>query len=280
MEFLELPELPELPEFEIHWFELVESTNKVLWSLLQQGAGAGTVVIALQQQAGRGQWGRQWSSAPGGLYLSLALTPNLAIEQGRLLTLCSAVGIASILRQQGILVQIKWLNDLVVQGRKLGGILTETRVYQERIHQAVIGVGINWRNPTPEVGINLQSILNQLTRDQLHSPSGVGNLEKFGSLETVATIVLQGLRLGYELGQQQGTRALIKAYEALLLNRGQVILIKNQPGTIIGITASGQLRVQLHSSDLHPLEQTEIVLDPGEISLGYARLNEGQSIYE
>lgn len=266
MEFSELPELPELPEFEIHWFESVASTNTVLWDLLRQGARAGTVVIASQQQAGRGQWGRQWSSAAGGVYLSLALTPNLAIEQGKLLTLCSAVGIASKLRQQGIPVQIKWLNDLVVQGRKLGGILTETRVYQERIHQAVIGVGINWRNPVPEVGINLQTILNGINSagSHSHNPSELEDLGNFNSLESVAMIVLQGLRLGYDLWRQQGTEALVTAYEALLLNHGQMISIENQPGTIVGITASGQLRVRLHAP-----EEPEICLNPGEISLGY-----------
>jgi BirA family transcriptional regulator, biotin operon repressor / biotin---[acetyl-CoA-carboxylase] ligase len=146
---LDLVQEQPLPEFQIHVFEVLESSNTKLWELVDQGAGEATVAIALQQQVGRGQWGRQWQSPPGGLYLSLALTPDLAVENRGQMTLWSAWGIAQALRARGIPVMIKWFNDLVVERRKLGGILTETRVHQGRITQAMVGVGINWVNPVP-----------------------------------------------------------------------------------------------------------------------------------
>lgn len=248
-------ETADFPEFKIHRFETVASTNTVVWDLLQQGAGAGTVAIALAQQAGRGQRGHEWQSARGGLYLSLGLSPNLPVAQAGGLTLSSAWGIAAALRGSGVPVGIKWLNDLVFAGRKLGGILTETRVFRDCIHQSVIGVGINWQNPVPEMGVNLQTIQ-------------ADSLEKSGksidSLETLAAIVLSGLKLGYCYWQQQGTASLVAAYETWLVNRGDQVAIDGDTGTIIGITPTGQLRIHLQQP-----EQTEICVEPGAICLGY-----------
>jgi biotin-(acetyl-CoA carboxylase) ligase len=144
-----------------HIFETLPSTNQMLWKLIDRGATPGTVVIATQQTAGRGQWGRQWQSSAGGLYLSLALAPNLPATHSAQLTICSAWGIATELRSYDIPVLIKWPNDLILQKRKLGGILTETRVHKGRITKAVVGVGINWANSVPETGINLRSFFDK-----------------------------------------------------------------------------------------------------------------------
>lgn len=247
------PKLTVFPEFKVQVFETVCSTNTVVWDWLQQGAGAGVVAIALTQQSGRGQWGHQWSSPKGGLYLSLALTPNLPVDQGGMLTLSSTWGIATALRCYGIPVGIKWLNDLVFRGRKLGGILTETRVAREYIHQAVIGVGINWNNPVPDIGINIKTIL----ADQQEKP--------IASLEMLAAIVLRGIRMGHCYWQQHGTENLVTAYEKLLVNLGEEVTIDGQPGKIVGITPTGKLRVRFFS-----LDQTEICLGPGAVSLGYS----------
>jgi BirA family transcriptional regulator, biotin operon repressor / biotin---[acetyl-CoA-carboxylase] ligase len=246
------------PEFKVQVLESVASTNTIVWERLQGGAATGTVVIALQQQAGRGQRGHQWLSQPGGLYLSLGLTANLPITQAGQLTLGSAWGIAAALRGYGVPVAIKWLNDLVVDGYKLGGILTETRIAGEQISQAVIGVGLNWSNPVPAMAINVQQVLSKkvATKPATSQP--------IDSLEVLAAIVLQGLKLGYLHWQQRGSNRLVAAYERLCVNCGHAVTIDGQIGTIVGVTATGQLRVQLHSSG------NEIYLEPGSISLGYA----------
>lgn len=254
-----LPEC-EFPEFKVHLFETVSSTNTVTWELLQKKSGTGTVTIALMQQAGRGQWGRQWSSAKGGLYLSLGLILDLPVSQAGVLTLSSAWGIAAVLQGYGIPVGIKWLNDLVFARCKLGGVLTETRIAAGRIQQVVIGVGMNWNNPVPEMGVNLQTI----QKDWLKRP--------IDSLEKLAAIVLQGLRLGYCYWQQQGIQNLVAAYETLLVSIGDEVTIdadsgesKRTSGKIVGITSTGQLRVQIPSPD--PIE---FCLEPGAIHLGYS----------
>ncbi|MCJ8278630.1 MAG: biotin--[acetyl-CoA-carboxylase] ligase, partial [Rivularia sp. ALOHA_DT_140] len=130
--------------FRLHIFESVASTNKTLWELAAKEPLSKCVVIAAEQTNGRGQWGRQWVSGKGGLYLSFGFTPKLDINSGYQLTLATAWGIAEHLRKYGVDVEIKWPNDLVLNGRKLGGILTETKVSASKITQAVIGVSINW----------------------------------------------------------------------------------------------------------------------------------------
>lgn len=227
----------------------------MLWQLLQQGSGPGTVVIATQQTSGRGQWGRQWSSPVGGLYLSMALAPNLSAKDSFHLTLCSAWGIAMALRDRHIPVGLKWPNDLILENRKLGGILTETKVRQERITQAVVGVGINWANPIPPTGINLQSF--QADRSSFIT-----------SLEMLAAVTILGIASGYEQCCQAGIETLLSSYHELLVNMGQVISINGRSGIVVGVTVTGELRLRL---DQEPGENTsEICLQPGTISLGYS----------
>ena len=243
--------------FSIHAFETLPSTNQMLWNLIDQGAEPGTVVIATQQTAGRGQWGRQWSSPSGGLYLSVAIAPNLPAQHSYQLTLCSAWGIATELRARGIPVGLKWPNDLMLCGRKLGGILTETKVQQGRITKAVVGVGINWANPVPETGINLQSF-------QANQSAPIA------SLEMLAAVTLLGIASGNQRCSQAGIDALLPSYEKLLTSMGRLVSVNGHSGIIVGVTPTGELRVRLCTGeDANSVAATEIYLKPGTISLGY-----------
>ncbi|PZD72278.1 Bifunctional ligase/repressor BirA [Acaryochloris thomasi RCC1774] len=198
----------------LHWFETLPSTSTQLWELVRQGAAPGTAVIAAQQQAGRGQWGRSWSSPPGGLYLSVALlnrqsnaVPRTAVpdaiaplsaDQTPQLTVCSAWGVASALRNLDIPVTLKWPNDLLLHGKKLGGILTETTVQKNQITAAILGIGLNWTNPVPETGITLTSVLQDCAQ--------------ITCLEQLAALMLQGLENGYQRWQTAGIEALLPDY--------------------------------------------------------------------
>ncbi len=243
-------------QFSLHVFEELASTNQTLWEAIDRGAGEGTVVIALQQTAGKGQWGRQWVSSKGGLYLSVALEPDLAAENAAGLTIATGWGIAECLRERGVPVALKWPNDLVVGERKLGGILTETRLHKGKIAKAAVGVGINWENPVPPAGINLQSLLAEQARPAITS------------LEMLAAIALKGLASGYQLLVQKGMTHLLPKYQSLLTNIGQPVVIEGSAGVIIGVYPTGELRVRLHSDSA---VAREISLQPGAIRLGYNR---------
>ncbi|MGB3757532.1 MAG: biotin--[acetyl-CoA-carboxylase] ligase [Rivularia sp. (in: cyanobacteria)] len=249
----------ELP-FGLHIFETVASTNKTLWELIAQKPGSGCVVIAAEQTAGRGQWGRQWVSQQDGLYLSFGFAPQLDINSGYQLTLATAWGIAEQLRKYGVDVEIKWPNDLILDGRKLGGILTETKVRAGRITQAVIGVGINWNNPVPSTGINL------------HSWNNRGNPTQISSLEKLAAVVLLGIHSGIQCLEREGVNILLSRYIKLLSNMGEQVHVSDDfSGTVVGVTATGNLHVRRSASENVSIRPASIYLQPGTISLGYRK---------
>ncbi|MCT7962203.1 biotin--[acetyl-CoA-carboxylase] ligase [Laspinema sp. D1] len=256
---------PSSLDFSIQIFDQVSSTNETLWTLLAAGAPPGTVVIATRQTAGKGQRGRQWDSSPGGLYLSLALTPNLSARDALLLTLCSAWGLATTFRAYNIPVSLKWPNDLILEGYKLGGILTETKIHQGQITKAVVGVGINWSNPVPETGINLQTFLG----DRPHP--------EISSLEMLAALTLWAVASGYQTFDEKGVGTLLPSYQNLMVGIGQPVAVEGSAGVVLGVGDTGELRVRLTPSSSPDPNSTftsastieEIELMPGTINQGY-----------
>jgi BirA family biotin operon repressor/biotin-[acetyl-CoA-carboxylase] ligase len=126
--------------------ERLDSTNTHARELARQGAPAGTVIIAQAQSAGRGRLGRSFHSpADTGLYFSLILRPDCKPEQLMHLTCAAAVAACdAVERSCGLRPGIKWINDLTLEGKKLGGILTELSFGGDgRVSSAVIGIGIN-----------------------------------------------------------------------------------------------------------------------------------------
>jgi len=129
----------------IHSYLVVESTNDVALAFGRDGAAEGTVVVADRQTAGRGRVGRTWQSPAGvGIWFSVLLRPNLAPRYAAWLTLFAAVSVATLLRERTELEpRIKWPNDVLVDDKKVCGILTELVAEQDRIEYAVVGIGLN-----------------------------------------------------------------------------------------------------------------------------------------
>ena len=108
--------------------KVTESTNSVALVMGREGAATGTVVVAESQTGGRGRLNRQWISPPDtGLYFSLILRPELAPENLARVTLAAGLAVCKAVETEcGVLPAIKWPNDLLLDGKKFGGILTET----------------------------------------------------------------------------------------------------------------------------------------------------------
>jgi BirA family biotin operon repressor/biotin-[acetyl-CoA-carboxylase] ligase len=130
---------------EVLRFASVTSTNTVLRAMAERGAPEGTVVVADEQTAGRGRFGRSWSSPAGaGFYGSFLLRPSVAGPRAQLLTLLAAVAAAEAIAGLGLAgVEIKWPNDVLVGGRKVCGILNETGLLGDEVDWVVIGIGVN-----------------------------------------------------------------------------------------------------------------------------------------
>lgn len=123
----------------------VGSTNDVILDMAEQAAPHGTVCLADEQSAGRGRRGYGWFSPPGcGIWASVLLRPRLSADRTPPLTLCAAAAVAPVLETAaGVSVEIKWPNDLLMEGRKVAGILAESRVVSGDEPVIVIGMGIN-----------------------------------------------------------------------------------------------------------------------------------------
>ncbi|MBI5575031.1 MAG: biotin--[acetyl-CoA-carboxylase] ligase [Deltaproteobacteria bacterium] len=127
------------------FFSTTDSTNSRALDLAGKDAPHGTVVCADAQTAGRGRLGRKWESPPGtNLYLSLLLRPPVEPAHAPCLTLVTAVALAMAVEEAASLAaELKWPNDLYLEGRKAAGILAETTAEPDRLRHVVIGVGLN-----------------------------------------------------------------------------------------------------------------------------------------
>ncbi len=241
-------------DLNIQIYDTLPSTNDKLAQLVtEEGAPPGTVVIAKQQTAGRGQRGRDWYSQAGGLYLSVVLSPNLPATSAHQLTIGIVWGIAHNLREHGLPILIKWPNDLILDGRKLGGILTETRVCQGNIQHAIVGVGINYANPVEGHAINLAPSNN-------YQP----NYRNF-PIEMLASSTIRGIISGYQHCTPATIDSLLSGYLELLNARGRAVMVNGKLGTVLGISPQGELHIGFTTAT----EMSETYLTPGTFTLGY-----------
>jgi len=147
----------------IHWYEAIDSTNTLAKRMIAQGAPHGTVIIADRQTQGRGRMGRSFQSPAGfGVYLSVILRYNCRPEALMHLTCAAAVAMCDAVEQAASLrPSIKWTNDLVHNGRKLGGILTEL-VISETETAAIVGIGINCNQTSADFSPEIRDFAGSL----------------------------------------------------------------------------------------------------------------------
>jgi BirA family biotin operon repressor/biotin-[acetyl-CoA-carboxylase] ligase len=129
----------------IYHFFKTDSTNRVAFELGHAGEPEGTVVLAEEQSAGRGRAGRTWhSERAAGIYVTLLLRPKLAPVQAPLLTMMAGLSAhAAVEAVTGLAVDLKWPNDLIIRGKKAGGILTEMHAEPGMVRFVVVGIGLN-----------------------------------------------------------------------------------------------------------------------------------------
>ncbi len=162
----------------VHYSESIDSTNNRAYELAEAGEPEGTLVIAESQFHGKGRMGRRWVSPKGGgIYISLILRPDVGTDEIPGITLIAAESIAKVInRITRLSAGIKWPNDIVVNGRKICGILTEIKAQPDRVDFLILGIGINVNTPPgkiPPGGTSLKNETNLsvnrvgLTRDLL-----------------------------------------------------------------------------------------------------------------
>ena len=169
-----------LPEtyHNIYWFDSIESTNTEAKKMAQAGAPHGTVLIADRQTGGRGRMGRSFASPAGmGIYMSVILRPERRASELMHLTCAVAVAMCDAIQSvTGFRSQVKWINDLIACGKKLGGILTELSLVPgtDMVDFAIVGVGINclqeqedFPEELQDIAISLASVTEPFNRAEL-----------------------------------------------------------------------------------------------------------------
>jgi len=137
----------------IHYYDHLPSTMDAAMELCSQDVAEGTAVVAEYQTKGRGRLGRSWVSTKyKGIYCTFILRPDIPSSQIPVLTLMTAVSICEGIKEYaGVLAQIKWPNDILVNGKKLGGILTELKGEIDAANFVIIGFGLNVNNSREEL---------------------------------------------------------------------------------------------------------------------------------
>lgn len=216
------------------WQEEIDSTNEELKRQALAGACHGRVICADHQTNGKGRRGRSWDSPKGdNIYLSILLRPDMEPVQASMLTLVCALSVAEAIEEAaGASCQIKWPNDLVLDGRKVCGILTEMSTGMEGIRYVVVGIGINVnRNIFPEEIAHMAA-----------------SIDKGSGREAIIKSLLFHFEKNYEtFAKQKDLGPFLEQYNKRLVNIGRQVQILSgdqvQIRTSYGIDEGGALIV-------------------------------------
>lgn len=218
------------------YYQEIDSTNLEAARLATGGAVEGTLVVADMQTAGRGRRGRQWESPQGeAVYMSLVLRPEALPEQASGLTLVMALSVAQALKSLGLLgCQIKWPNDIVMNRKKLCGILTELHMESGRVGDVIIGVGIN---------VNQKSFASEI---ESVATSILAQTGRYMDKDVLIDAVMEAFGRNYAIYQKTyDMTCLMEDYHAFLANRNQEVRVLDPKGEYEGIALGINLRGEL-----------------------------------
>jgi len=237
----------------------IGSTNEVAIGLADGGAAAYSLVVAESQTEGRGRLGRSWQSPPGsGLYFSMILRPQL--DPGDIPKITLAVGLAAcsaIEKVSGLSLLIKWPNDILLGGRKLGGILSEAADLQNRggLLAVVLGIGLNVNTPLSAFPLDLQ--------DKAVSLSSYSGRE-YPRGEILAAIVSE-IKKVVERFEREGFAMILEEWRRRDATLGKDLSWVTQSGDIVkgvslGPDHSGQLLIRDDQGTVHEVLSGDISL--------------------
>lgn len=218
----------------------VGSTNEYALSLAAQGAAHGTVVVAEEQTAGRGRLARPWLSPAGcGIYLSMVLTEPLPSRDAAKVTLIAALTLVqSLHRDYGLPAAIKWPNDVLVQGKKVAGILTEMQADPDVVRFLVVGVGINVNQREEDMRGPFRYPASSLALETGHAVRRSPLLAAY----------LNGFERDYERFRASGFATFLPDLEAVSAVLGKHVTVhcgnEQATGRALGLTAEGALRLE------------------------------------
>lgn len=237
----------------MHFLSEVDSTNLEAKRLTNAPWENGTLVLADRQTAGRGRRGRGWESPSGvNIFYTLLLKPPVIPDKASMLTLVMALSVAKGIEETTKApCAIKWPNDIVVNGKKICGILTEMDAEPGYIHHVVLGVGIN---------VNMRDIPEELRE---HATSLAEECGHQISRSTLLAAILAHFEKDYaDFLQTEDLSVLLPAYHERLINRNRTVRVLDPQGefegTAEGITPAGELLVRKADDTLETVYAGEV----------------------
>ena len=256
------------------FYNIIGSTNTEAKRLAEEGAESGTLVVADRQTAGKGRRGRTWESPEGtNIYFSLLLKPEFAPSQAPMLTLVMALAVAEALNKLAgadtnadaadkssnancgtagdAKAGIKWPNDIVINGKKVCGILTEMSVEHDYIQYVVIGTGINVKQQVFDADY------------AAHASSVETELGMFVSRSKLIGLIMETFEKHYrEFETTENLNSVKAEYEELLVNKGREVCVLDPKGeyrgTALGINNSGELLVKTDDNNVTEVYAGEV----------------------
>lgn len=229
---------------EVLYFDTIDSTNTKAQELAEKGYPSGTLVVADKQESGKGRRGRSWVSPSGtGIFMTLMIKPDINPNNASMLTLVAALAVAkAITSVTGEEAMIKWPNDIVVNGKKVCGILTEMNAQFDYINHIVVGIGINVHNESfPEE-------ISQMASSLMIEARG----KRFHRAQIIAETMSYFEQYYDTFLKTQDLSALVREYDKLLVNRNKSVRVLDpkEPfdGKAMGITPKGELIVDTWES--------------------------------
>lgn len=231
-------------------FQTIESTNDYA-KQVAYSAEEGTVIISEEQTKGRGRLGKCWYSKSGeGIWMSMILKPNIVPYKAPFLTLIAGASIVKALNDLGVETKIKWPNDIILNGKKISGILTELSAEIDRVNHIVLGIGINIK--TMEFSQEISDIATSLYKEGY----------KISRVDIVRNIlsVFEELYFDYVNNNSKVKALEICRMYSAVINKDIYIINGNERNLVrcLGINEEGNLIVETNDKEVKEIISGEI----------------------
>jgi len=236
----------------VHHFESLASTNDRAYELAENGEPEGALVIAEGQTRGKGRLGRKWESPKtGGLYMSIVLRPDADMDEIPAITVIAGISITDAVEKTcGVHAELKWPNDVLSKGKKLGGILTEIKAQPDMVDFLILGIGVNVNTAAGKLPAEATS----LSMECGHS---VGRLE-------LLRYVLEEFEKNYLVFRVKGFAPFREKYKKISMMLGRRLKVSEHhrmvEGTAVDIDEKGALIIRADNGTLQRIFSGDVLL--------------------
>lgn len=235
----------------IYAYASLDSTNDTAYKIAEDGAPEGSVVIAEKQTKGKGRMKRRWVSPQGGIYMSCILRPDIEPKEVAKITLVAAVAAAQAIRELCRAdALIKWPNDILVNGKKVCGILTELKAEQDGVDFVILGIGVNINTPKSALPAGAAALADETG--------------EYISKVAMVRLLLEGLEKNYLLFRAQGFAPIREEWGMLSATLGRHVIItchdRKIEGQAVDIDDDGALVVRLDTGLMEKVFSGDVVL--------------------